>query len=927
MKFSKVSAGWWHSIATDTDGNLWTWGHNTYGQLGNGTQTDSLTPQKLSTSVRFSSVSAGGQLSVALDQNGNAYAWGNNRNQALGTGSLSAYVTTPQLVTGGLQFSQISPSKERYPFITALTKTGNKAYAWGNNDYGQLGDGTVTTRTAPFPVNSSQSFSSISAGMWHVMAIDTTNHAWAWGANSSFSTSTPSAGLVGDGTAIDRRTPVRIAPPAGASSDFATTSVSSGMTMSACTGSDGFAYAWGNNSQGQLGDGTTAWRLTPTRIANPVIAVTSVSFDGIGAGTVTHDTATDLWHVNAPRHMVPGKVKVRITWTLNGQAQTTVLLDYEYTVSYSVSFDMAGAPVTPPGQQHVLNGHKASWPADDPKWNGYWFGGWELNGSAYDFTQPVNGNITLKARWNSYAFTISPTKGVSLGGTHVTVTPPAFDATLTQVSAGWYHSLGLGRDGKVYAWGRNDAGQLGDGSASNRTSPVAVHTPGGMTFTQVVAGPNDSFALATNGSLYAWGWNSKGQLGNGNTVNQSTPVLVPVPDGSTKYTKIIPGRQHTLAVTDTGALYAWGGNDMGQLGEGTTFDSLTPVKVKLPTGVTGFTQISAGSSHTVALGSDGRAYSWGWNGYGQLGSAAVAVGGQSSTPVAVDLPGGVSSFKQVVASNDWSLGISSSGHIYTWGYNGDNQLGDGTTTNRSTPVAPALPGGLSFDQVSVEGDGTVALASSGAAYAWGWNGYGQLGTGNQNSQANPAQITPPGGVTYAKVMVGRQHSLAIDTTGKVWTWGDNQYGQLGNGTGGSAGNLSLSAVGVTNPKLVISKVRFDSTDGTGLTPNSDGTWGVITPAHADGPVTVTISWSLVGTPQTDYPINSYTYFTVFNLPNAGSIPLNRLTGGSLLGLSALTGLAYAGYTLSRKRRHPGRNRRRRHPGRNRRRRAHAPQAS
>ncbi|KFI40469.1 regulator of chromosome condensation, RCC1 [Bifidobacterium actinocoloniiforme DSM 22766] len=905
VKFVSVSAGGTSSLAIGDDGNAYAWGFNNSGQLGDGTITNRNTPTPVNTSAKFASISMGGRHALAIGTDGKMYAWGDNSYGELGNGTPGTSQRTPIAIENAPKFNTVKAGGtdrwggSSYDFSLGIGKDGT-TYAWGYNGAGQLGIGSTDDKSVPTPVNPPLKFSAMSPGAYHALALTNDGDAYGWGQNSSIIPTFESAGNIGDGSRVDRHSPVAVQKPDNVSPDFKFVSISAGWSSSAAIGNDGNAYAWGTNTSGQLGDGTNTLRLQPVRVAKPKIAVTSVSFDGINAGTITHDPATDLFHVNAPQHTSPGKIQVRVEWTVNGQAQTAAVLDYEYMASYSVSFDMAGAPVTPPAQQHVMDGQKASWPTDDLKWDGHWFGGWELNGNAYDFTQPVTNNITLKARWDSYTFTISPVKGPSTGGAHVTVTPPAFDATLTQVSAGWYHSLGLGRDGKVYAWGRNDAGQLGDGTTSNRTSPVAVHMPGGMKFTQVVAGPNDSFALAANGFLYAWGWNSKGQLGNGNTVDQSTPVIVPVPEGSTKYTKIIPGREHTFAVTDTGVLYAWGGNDQGQLGIGTVYNSPTPVKVELPSGVTGFTQISAGNAHTVAISSTGQAYSWGSNGYGQLGSTAVTVGGRSLLPVAVTAPSGVSGFKQVVASNDWSLGISSSGRIYTWGCNSANQLGNGNGANQSAPVAPTLPTGLSFDQVNVVGDSAVALANSGAAWAWGDNQYGQLGNGNQSNQSRPVSINPPSGVTYAKVTVGKQHSLAIDTTGKAWAWGDNQYGQLGNSAGGSAGNLSLTAVVMTQPKLVITKVQFDGTAGTALTANSNGTWGVDTPAHVEGPVTVTISWSLASAPQTDYKINSYTYFTAFTLPKAGTAPLQLLTGKTLLLVSALAAGCCGGYQNARR---------------------------
>ena len=237
--------------------------------------------------------------------------------------------------------------------------------------------------------------------------------------------------------------------------------------------------------------------------------------------------------------------------------------------------------------------------------------------------------------------------------------------------------------------------------------------PPGTKITQIAAGGSHSLALSSTGQLYAWGQNSDGQLGNGTTTSSSVPVAVAagaIPPG-TKITQIAAGGDHSLALSSTGQLYAWGDNTFGELGNGTTASSSVPVAVAPganPLG-TKITEIAAGGIHSLALSSAGQLYAWGLNGDGQLGDGTTT---NSSVPVAVAsgaIPPGTT-FTQIVAGAMQSMALSSAGEVYAWGQNGDGQLGDGTTTNSPMPVAVALPAGTTIDTLARGSSANHALA-------------------------------------------------------------------------------------------------------------------------------------------------------------------------------------------------------------------------
>lgn len=302
--------------------------------------------------------------------------------------------------------------------------------------------------------------------------------------------------------------------------------------------------------------------------------------------------------------------------------------------------------------------------------------------------------------------------------------PPG--TTCIAVAGGQSESLYVTSTGAVFATGYAHRGQLGDNSTVNVTSPVQTSIPSGVRIKSVAAGWDDAFALTTTGAVYSWGWNIYGQLGVGTTGNQSAvPLLVHMPAG-VKIKAIAAGKYHVLALTSTGSIYAWGSNAFGQLGDSNTADSNLPVQVELPSGITA-TAIGAGDGHSLAVTSTGSIYAWGENDYGQLGDGTTTA---RSVPVLVQLPsgvvaktvtaGGVSPTARIV-TGDYSMAMSGNGHVYAWGSNANGQLGNGTTTSSLVPVAVKLPAGVEARAISSASNYGWALTRTGSIYSWGFD--------------------------------------------------------------------------------------------------------------------------------------------------------------------------------------------------------------
>ena len=357
-----------------------------------------------------------------------------------------------------------------------------------------------------------------------------------------------------------------------------------------------------------------------------------------------------------------------------------------------------------------------------------------------------------------------------------------------QVAGGTFHTLALAATGRLYAWGRNNYGQLGDNSTTSRLAPVALAqgaAPADTRFTQVSAGVDHSLALAADGTLYAWGFNAYGQLGDGTATTRPAPVAVALgaaPAG-TRFVQVAAGGNFSLALAADGTLYGWGQNTGGQLGDGTTTTRFTPGAVALGSAPAGtrFVQVAAGFGHALVLAADGTVYAWGDNTYGQLGDGTTT---SSLVPVTVALQPGAR-FTRLSAGQNYSLALTADGLLFGWGYNGNGQLGDGTTTDRATPVpvaGGAAPPGTRFTQVATGANHALALAADGTVYAWCSNISGQLGNGTTAPSLVPVAVAAPAATGYTQAAAGFQHSLALRADGRLFGWGRNVAGQLGDAT-------------------------------------------------------------------------------------------------------------------------------------------------
>ena len=585
----------------------------------------------------------------------------------------------------------------------AVTSSGG-VWCWGTNWDGQLGDGTSTTRTSAVAVSGLASgVVGVTAGDYHTCALTSAGAVLCWGNNSN--------GQLGDGTSTSHNTPT---PVSGLGGDVV--AIDAGGSFTCAVTSGGAVFCWGYNFYGQLGDGTTTLRYTPTAVSGLSSGVVDVDAGAYHACAATSGGAAWCWgrnnfgQVGNGTITTPQPTPVAVSGLGSGVVQLAA--GYYHTCA-----------VTSVGAAYC------------------W--GFNRDGEVGDGTT---------AEYRSTPVAVS---GLGSG--------------VTSIAAGEFHTAAVGTGGAIWSWGADGLGELADGAAIWRSLPTVVTgLAGGMLTTS--AGAHHSCALTSGGAALCWGLNVNGQLGNNSYASSATPVAV---SGlGSGVVQVSAGNYHTCALTSAGAVWCWGANWWGQLGDGTTYSQPAPVAVS---GLAGdVVAISAGGEHTCAMTSGGALYCWGYNFAGQLGDGTTT-NRSTITPV-IGLGSGVAG---VSASFSFTCAVTGAGAAYCWGENNNGQLGDGTYTDSLTPLAVS---GLGTGTAAIETGGghACAVTAGGAALCWGYNSYGQLGDGTTTTRLTPTSVVGlSSGV--AQISAGG-HTCAVTSAGAALCWGSNSYGQLGDGT-------------------------------------------------------------------------------------------------------------------------------------------------
>jgi alpha-tubulin suppressor-like RCC1 family protein len=346
------------------------------------------------------------------------------------------------------------------------------------------------------------------------------------------------------------------------------------------------------------------------------------------------------------------------------------------------------------------------------------------------------------------------------------------------VSAGGAHTVGIKTGGTLWSWGLNDNGQLGDGSMITFTStPVQVGTA--SNWLMISAGNSHNIGIQNDGTLWAWGKNIQNQLGNGSVVNSNIPLKI---GSDTDWKYVCSGDEYSLAIKNNGTLWAWGKNDKGQLGDNTTIVKTIPTQI----GSDSWLFVSAGTDHTLGVKSNGTLWAWGRNNNGKLGDNTTV---DKIMPIQI---GTDTDWLSAMASSGHSVAIKTTGSLWTWGNNTNGQLGDNTTVVKYVPInIGAISGGTSISKGLQH---SIVRKNDGTLWSWGGNASGQLGDGTVIQKTSPVQIV--GSATdWQSISARVTHTVALKTDGSLYSWGSNLSGQLGLG-----GPISA---GVSTPTVVV----------------------------------------------------------------------------------------------------------------------------
>ncbi len=466
-----------------------------------------------------------------------------------------------------------------------------------------------------------------------------------------------------------------------------------------------------------------------------------------------------------------------------------------------------------------------------------------FNGTLTTFTNNSSTLITASVPGGA---TTGPISVVTTNGTVTTFTNFVVNPFITvplqpvpMVAAGAYHSLVLKQEGTIWGWGSNVVGQLGDNSITERHVPV--QTSGLTNGLFVDAGDYHSVAVRTNGTVWAWGTNPSGQLGD----NTTTPEKIPVQSvGLSNAVAVAGGYGHCAALKSDGTVWTWGANSFGQLGNSNTTERWTPGIIS---GISNAVSIAVSSYTTTILKQDGTVWATGQNAQGQLGNGTS---NQPNSPVQVT---NLSMVASIACGVNYAMALRQDGSVWSWGYNGSGQLGDGTTNTRYAPVQVLGLSNIvsiacgSFHSAAMEADGTL--------WMWGLNSDGQLGDGTTNNQVVPQRIAGISGIV--SLSGGLSHTVALKADGSVWTWGLNANGQLGNGsttnsltplqlTNINCGNpLRLTTLATLRPVLISNECHYFISGLGGTTPYS---WAITSNALPNGLVLNTNTGEISGTP-------------------------------------------------------------------------------
>lgn len=762
----QIAAGSDYSLALGDDGWVYAWGSNDNGQLGLGTYShaDSEKPRRvaLDPDARPISISAGVSHALALDNDGSVHAWGSGTS---GAAASTRDTSIPQTVTvPGVRFTQVSAGGSH---SLALSSSGS-LYGWGSSHFGALGPADIRQHQ-PFRINldTNKRVASAYAGLYFSLVRFSDGSVWQSGP----------AGVSQLDNLAGYASFRQVSLPSGVQATQFSEGAADHVLMQ---GSDGMLYAWGANSEGQLGLGDHVLRRTPQRVSKPPVNdLRSFAIELIGdAGLIQGSTFNSGTEVDEPDHGT-GSLQTSVWWTFSGRADTDLrislsglvpghrVLVYRVAANGHLSLFRSSA-LTPSGgemlvpcptREQCLIAVSSS--ADDANTFAIT---WRTTPVALENiaisigkVHPIPGEqfrIDTRAESGS-AVTLEnlSAETCTVEGDLVTAHRSGICSVLAVVRSsdgtvrgsqetqlrigagtahGYMHHLNL-RQGVLRSWGNNYYGQLGDGSRTDRAAAVP-RVSNARLFSALSANGGRSAAIDASGQLLVWGrnWTTTQHV----ETDESANVLL-------RLTRQLVQRvrtEQTAAITSTP----------------------TPVTIQASAPAR---DVSLGLSHGLVRLEDGRIFAWGENRSLQLGRSEA--GSASLTPIVVPLP---EAAQHSAAGGRHSVAVLSSGRVYAWGGNLSRQSSSVELAN-THPLEVALPYDARYILVAAGLEHSLALRSDGIVFAWGSNQFGQLGSGNQVAMADPDEVLIPSISKVIDIASGDFHSAAMTADGNVFVWG------------------------------------------------------------------------------------------------------------------------------------------------------------
>ena len=688
----------WFALALQSNGTLWSWGDNNFGQLGLSDITNRSSPIQVGALSVWTQVIAGSAYGLAIQSNSTLWSWGNNNTGQLGL-SDTVIRSSPVQVGALSTWTKIAAGTT----MSLAIQSNSTLWSWGGNDVGQLGLSDITNRSSPIQVGALSVWTGIACGYGHSLAIQSNGTLWSWGNNS--------LGALGLSNITNRSSPVQV----GALSVW--TKIACGYRHSLALQSNGTLWSWGGNSFGQLGSSNITHRSSPAQVG--ALLWKEIAASDRHSLAIQSNGTLWVWGGNSYGQLGLGDLNRR-----SSPVQVGTLSNWSKIA--------AGT------------GHALAIQSDSNLW--IW-GVSSVASAKFQFQYTYDKISTSDS--NAYA------RNYNFKNIHQStdIDIPLIDQAFqfNDFDTGRFHFVGIRTDGTAWSLGNNSFGQLG------------FDNP----FKKIVTGSEFSLALQSDGTLWSWGKNDQGQLG----LNTSTGFSFSVPNqiGTLLWKEISGGQAHSLIIQSNGTLWSMGDGVFGRLGNNLTSPFSSPVQVGA---LSVWTKITASRTHSLAIQSNGTLWAWGYNFYGQLGLSDIT---DRSSPVQVGSLSNWSKLNDPSTQAFHSLAIQSNGTLWSWGWNGYGQLGLSDITNRSTPVQVGIES--YWSQVTTGFRHTLALQSNGTIWSCGNGFFGALGLSDQTDRSSFTQIGTLS--NWSQVACGYYYSLALQSNGTLWAWGNNSYGQLG----------------------------------------------------------------------------------------------------------------------------------------------------